>query len=181
LRLKWITFSNYYMKKQITLLLLACFLLSSCSYRITDFTIISTKNVDLSKASTFKRGTARNEGVDKAHIILTIPFGRPHLKEAIDRAIEATPGAVALVDGVVYSKSWWAILYGQTKIIVEGTPLMDPSIVSNEKMPEYSIATLDKDGNLKEISKISKDEYLAVKESVVKNYSPRQFKSTKDL
>ncbi|MCH4823374.1 hypothetical protein ML462_09320 [Gramella lutea] len=91
--------------KKITLLLLACILLSSCAYRITDFTIISTKNVDLSRASTFTRNTNRNEGVDKAHIILFIPFGRPHLKEAIDRAIESTPGAVALVDGVVYSKS----------------------------------------------------------------------------
>lgn len=167
--------------KQITLVLLACFLLSSCSYRITDFTIISTKNVDLSRASTFERGKSRNEGVDTAHIILTIPFGRPHLKEAIDRAIEATPGAVALVDGVVYSKSWWAIVYGQSKIIVEGTPLMDPSLASNEKMHEYSIAQLDRNGELKEISEIPKEEYFEMKNSVVKNYSPREFKSTKDL
>lgn len=96
----------------------------------------------------FTRGKTRNEGMDKVHIILFIPFGRPHLKEAIDRAIQSTPGAVALVAGVVYSKSWWAILYGQLKIIVEGTPLMDPSLASNEKMPEYSIAKLDKNGDI---------------------------------
>ena len=169
------------MKKQITLLVLACLLLSSCAYRITDFTIISTKNVDLSKASTFTRGKTRNEGVDKAHIILFIPFGRPHLKEAIDRAIEATPGAVALVDGVVYSKSWWAILYGQTKIIVEGTPLMDPSLASNEKMPEYSIAKLDKNGKVKEIAEISKEEYLSMKNNIAKDLNPQNFKSTSEL
>jgi len=167
--------------KKITLLLLACFLLSSCAYRITDFTIISTKNVDLSNASSFTRGKTRNEGMDKAHIILTIPFGRPHLKEAIDRAIEATPGAVALVDGVVYSKSWWAILYGQTKIIVEGTPLMDPALASNEKVPEYSIAKLDRDGNIKEVVEISKDEYLGMKNGIVKNLTPKNFKSTSEL
>ena len=167
--------------KKITLLLLTCILFSSCAYRITDFTIISTKNVDLSKASTFTRGKTRNEGVDKAHIILFIPFGRPHLKEAIDRAIEATPGAVALVDGVVYSKSWWAILYGQSKIIVEGTPLMDPSLVSNEKMPEYSIAKLDKNGNIKEYEEISKDEYLDMKNGIVQELTPKKFDSTTQL
>jgi hypothetical protein len=95
--------------------------------------------------------------VDKAHIILFIPFGRPHLKEAIDRAIESTPGAVALVDGVVYSKSWWAILYGQSKIIVEGTPLMDPSLASNEEVPEYSIEKIYKDGEVMEIAEITKE------------------------
>ena len=167
--------------KKITLLLLACILLSSCAYRITDFTIISTKNVDLSRASTFTRNSDRNEGVDKAHIILFIPFGRPHLKEAIDRAIESTPGAVALVDGVVYSKSWWAILYGQSKIIVEGTPLMDPSLASNEKMPEYSIAKLDTDGNVKEYEEISKDEYLDMKNGIVQELSSKEFNSTSEL
>tara|TARA_R100000935_G_scaffold29362_1_gene49668 strand:- start:24214 stop:24723 length:510 start_codon:yes stop_codon:yes gene_type:complete len=169
------------MKKQITLLLFACFLLSSCAYRITDFTIISTKNVDLSKASTFTRGKTRNEGVDKAHIILWIPFGRPNLKEAIDRAIEATPGAVALVDGVVYSKTWWALVYGQTKIIVEGTPLIDPALATTFEMPEYSIATLDRNGEVKEISEISEEEYLKMKDEIVKTTDSKEFKNSLDL
>jgi hypothetical protein len=42
--------------------------LASCSYRVVDFTIISTKNVDLSKAGTFKRGKTRVEGKDVAHM-----------------------------------------------------------------------------------------------------------------
>jgi uncharacterized protein YceK len=167
--------------KKITFLLLTCILFSSCAHRITDFTIISTKNIDLSKASTFTKGKSRNEGVDKAHIILFIPFGRPHLKEAIDRAIESTPGAVALVDGVVYSKSWWAILYGQSKIIVEGTPLMDPSLASNEEVPEYSIAKLDKDGEVREIAEITKEEYLEIKDGIVKDLTSRNFGSTSEL
>lgn len=88
---------------------------------------------------------------------------------------------MALVDVVVYSKSWWAILYGQAKIIVEGTPLMDPSLASNEKVPEYSIAKLDRDGNIKEILEISKGEYLGMKNGIVKNLTPKNFKSTSEL
>ncbi|WP_373056703.1 hypothetical protein [Zunongwangia sp. H14] len=167
--------------KKISLLILASILLASCSYRITDFTIISTKNVDLSRAGSFTRAKARNEGVDKIHIILWIPFGRPHLKEAIDRAIEATPGAVALVDGVVYSKSWWAILYGQSKIVVEGTPLVDPSLASTQKMPEYSIAKLDNNGEVKEIVEISKEEYSKMKSEISRDMTAKQFRSTSEL
>lgn len=169
------------MKKNITFLLLLSIILTSCSHRITDFTIISTKNVDLSKASTFTRAKVRNEGVDKAHIILTIPFGRPNLKEAIDRSIEMTPGAVALVDGVVYSKAWWVLLYGQTKIIVEGTPLIDPSLASNVKMPEYSIATLDKNGDIKDYQAIEEDEYFRMKSDIVKTSNKKKFQNTYEL
>jgi len=85
------------------------------------------------------------------------------------------------VDGVVYSKYWWAILYGQTKIVVEGTPLMDPSLTSNEKMPEYSIAKLDKVGKIHEFKEISKDEYLNIKNGIVQELTPQNFKSTSEL
>lgn len=169
------------MKKTFTLLLLLSIIFTGCSHRITDFTIISTKNVDLSKASTFTRGKTRNEGVDKAHIILWIPFGRPNLKEAIDKSIEMTPGAVALVDGVVYSKAWWAILYGQTKVIVEGTPLIDPSLATTFEMPKYSIATLDKNGNIEEYRAIEEEEYLEMRSEIVKNTKSLEFQNTFEL
>lgn len=99
-----------------------------CTRRITDFTIISTKNMDLSQTSGFTRGSERVTGEDKASIIVIIPTGEPDLKEAIDRAIESTPGAVGLVDGVVRYK-WFYIpyIYGETTYEVEGTPLIDSS------------------------------------------------------
>lgn len=113
-----------------TKLLLTCgvgllTLLTGCTQRVTDFTIISTKNVDISALATAKRAGNRITGEDLVHVIIFIPTGVPNLKEAIDRTIESTPGAVALVDGVVYFRSWMIpLLYGQSAYIVEGTPLL---------------------------------------------------------
>jgi hypothetical protein len=102
---------------------------TGCTTRIVDFTAISTKNVDWSKAATFSRASSRVVGKDTAHIIIFIPTGVPNMKEAIDQAIESRPGGVALVDGVVYSKFWWIpYIYGQTSYVVEGTPLIDPAL-----------------------------------------------------
>ena len=76
----------------------------SCTNRLTDFTIISTKNVPIGTQPTdLVKGDKRVKGVDKTHIILCIPIGSPNLKEAIDKAIEQCPGAIALADGVVKS------------------------------------------------------------------------------
>lgn len=105
---------------------------NGCTTRMVDFTAISTKNVDWSKAAMFNRAPRRVEGKDTAHIIIFIPTGIPNMKEAIDRAIESQPGGVALVDGVVYSKFWWIpYIYGQSSYVVEGTPLIDPTLNSS--------------------------------------------------
>ena len=107
---------------------IASFIMTGCTQRFVDYTLLSTKNVDLSKAGTFKRGANRVTGEDGRYIIIFIPTGgRPHLKTAVDRAIESVPGAVGLVDGVVSARGWWFII-GENAIIVEGTPLIDPSL-----------------------------------------------------
>ena len=107
---------------------IASFAISGCTQRIVDYTLLSTKNVDMSKAGTFTRGPNRVTGEDNRYIILFIPTGHaPHLKTAVDRAIESVPGAVGLVDGVVSSRGWWFII-GEDAIMVEGTPLIDPSL-----------------------------------------------------
>lgn len=108
--------------------MIACLLLSGCTTRFVDYTLLSTKNVDLSKASTFKRTPNRVTGEDNRYWFLCIPLGSPpNLKTAVDRAIESVPGSVTLVDGVVSARNWWFII-GEGAIIVEGTPLVDPSI-----------------------------------------------------
>jgi hypothetical protein len=76
---------------------------SGCTTRLVDFTMISTKNIDLSRSADFRRAQQRVKGKDEAMIIIFIPTGVPNMKEAIDRALESVPGAVALVDGVVLS------------------------------------------------------------------------------
>ena len=104
-------------------LFISIIILSSCSRRIIDFTIISSKNVPITnQGGNFQKATKRVKGVDSKWSVLFIP-GIPDMKEAIDNAIEQYPGAIALTDGVIYNKSWSCYLFGQNKYIVEGTPL----------------------------------------------------------
>lgn len=117
------------MKIKLALAIIMSVLTSGCSQRILDFTVVSSKNVDLSKGADFKRGTTRVKGVDMRHIIVFVPTGQPSAKEAMDNAIESVPGAVALADGVINANWWWIpYIYGQSKFEVEGTPLIDPNI-----------------------------------------------------
>lgn len=115
------------MLKKMFLFVAAFILLAtSCTQRLTDFTVISTKNVPIGNQTTdLKKGNMRVQGVDKAHWILFVPTGFPNLKEAIDKAIEKYPGAIALADGVVKSRGFHVFFYGQSSYIVEGTPLFE--------------------------------------------------------
>lgn len=94
-------------------------LLSGCVTRITDFTVISTKNVNVAFAA---KANTRVTGTDCVYVVL-IPLGMPNLKEAIDRAIEgAGPQYDGLIDGVVYHKNM-SFLFGKVCYEVEGTPV----------------------------------------------------------
>lgn len=120
--------TNYFLS-----LALIVFVLSSCTHRITDFTVISTKNFPIGSENptALKKADKRVKGVDKAHMIICIPTGTPNLKQAIDRAIESYPGAVGLADGVVKSTGWSCLLYGQNGFIVEGTPIYEAQVQGN--------------------------------------------------
>lgn len=156
--------------KLLAIAVLTVFLVTGCSQRIVDFTIISTKNVDISKGAQFERGRDRVEGTDMIHIILSIPTGVPNLKEAIDKALESVPGAVALLDGVVYSKAFYIVLYGQTSYIVEGTPLIDPSMAANSEYEGgYYSLDFDRNGKLKGKTKLTEEEYTARKDDMIKD------------
>lgn len=117
------------MKKYIHLAVgvLALSFLSGCATRLTDFTVISSKNVELSQLGNYQRVPARVKGEDTIHIISFIPTGLyPDAKAALDKAIETQPGGVALVDGVI-TKRWFYIplIYGRDRYEVEGTLLVD--------------------------------------------------------
>jgi hypothetical protein len=155
-------------------------MLSSCSHRVLDFTLISSKNVDLSKGATFVRGKNRVEGKDMVHWIIIIPTGTVNIKEALDRAIESTPGCVALLDGVIYTKFWWIpYIYGQQSATIEGTPLIDPSLAYNTNdIPTYGKIELNKNGEIKSVNNISSTEYFAFKDKIVKDTKETKFKSS---
>ena len=93
-------------------------LASGCGYRLMDFTVISSKNVNMPKA----KSMARVKGEDCVTVIL-FPFGMPNVKTAVDRAIEKAGGEFdALVDGVVAFDNR-SFIFGQQCYVVEGTPI----------------------------------------------------------
>ena len=114
------------MVKHLLLALLFIPLIAGCatSHRLTDFTVLSTKNIDASSAD---RQDARASGEDCIwHVLFS--FGRPNMKEAIDRAIEpAVPRADALIDGVLYIETtiYWPLpIIAKQCYRVEGTPIL---------------------------------------------------------
>ncbi len=167
------------MKKSLVLLF-AVLLMGGCTNRLVDFTIISTKNVDLSKGAEFERGKERIEGEDLVHWIIFIPTGVPNMKEAIDKAIESTPGCVALLDGVLYSKFWWIpYIYGQQSFMVEGTPLIDPAMAqAGTEIPMYGKIEVDRKGDIKKVEEITANEYLSMKNKMVKDSKITEYKNS---
>ncbi len=167
----------------LIVLSLTAFILSGCSHRVLDFTLISSKNVDLTKGASFVRGKSRVEGTDMVHWIIIIPTGSVNIKEAVDRAIESTPGCVALLDGVIYSKFWWIpYIYGQQSATIEGLPLIDPSLTSNfDNTPAYGKIELDKNGKILNIESLSSNEYLALKGKIVKESQVLNFSNSDEI
>lgn len=167
------------------LIALSTFLLvlSSCSYRVIDFTLISSKNVDITKCGSFIRGKDRVKGKDMVHWIVIIPTGTVDIKNALDRAIESTPGCVALLDGVIYGKFWWIpYIYGQHTVTVEGTPLIDPSIVINStETPTYGKIELNRKGEVKNVEQLTSYEYLALKGKIVKESQEIKFANSDEV
>ncbi|WP_234496425.1 hypothetical protein [Vibrio maritimus] len=105
--------------------------LSGCSQRIADMTVASSKNVNMNSTG-FVEGE-RVEGSDATPIIL-FPIGIPNVKEAMDKAIEQNPCAVALNDVVIESGAA-AFLIGQAWYDVEGTLVLD---TNKEGCEQYS-------------------------------------------
>ena len=141
---------------------------TGCTTRLVDYTLLSTKNVDLSKASTYKRGANRVTAEDSQFIIIFIPTASaPHLKEAVDRAIESVPGAIALVDGVVSARGWWFIL-GENAIVVEGTPLIDPALpgASASLEGKYLVSFPSPKSRQQSLKSVDEPTFLKVKELV---------------
>gem|GEM_PF-2028592 len=92
--------------------------MSGCATRILDFTVISTKNVDIPGT----RGV-KVEGEDMKSIVIIFPTGQPSIKEAVDRALEKGDGDV-LLDGVIYMKQWYIpYIYGEMGYVVDGTAM----------------------------------------------------------
>ena len=139
-------------------------LATGCTTKVrqTDFTVISTKNIELSKMGEYKRNLTRSSGEERLHIFI-IPFGdMPTIKGAIDNTIEQVPGAVALVDGVVYSEHFSALIYSEWAYVVEGTALIDPKLVAS--LPSnYLISKFDETSKSYILSYVNENEFNTLK------------------
>jgi hypothetical protein len=92
------------MKNTRALALLVGISLSGCTYRLGDFTALSSKNVPLQYDA-----TTTAEGSDcKVTNVLLIYLGPPSLEEAVDRAV-GTRGN-ALVNQVTYTSAYTFLL-----------------------------------------------------------------------
>ena len=157
--------------KKIIILALASILLTVCAENILNFTIISTKSIELKKFSSLQKSSEKTAGEDKSFIIIVFPTRFTRIDQAVTNTIDAIPGCVALMDGTVYSKFWWIpYIYGEHKVVIEATPIIDPSfsqIATN--LPKYGRALVDDDGNVVTIESISEKSFLAEKSKIVKN------------
>lgn len=138
---------------------------TACTHRITDFTFLSTKNVDLSQAASFERGDKRATGEDQVVIIIIFPTGVPNIKEATDRAIESVPGAVGLVDGVIYRTNFYLpMIFGIDKYVVEGTPLINRKALKVAGMSSpYLVSEFNESTNTYITRSVSANEYAAIR------------------
>ena len=118
-------YGNYcYMNKiLLSTVIASVLLLGGCSQRVADFTLASTKNVDLNNGD-FVKGK-RVVGEDTKAIII-VPLGVPSVKEAADLAIEQDKCAVGLTD-ITADSEFFSFLFGFIKYKVEGDLLIDKS------------------------------------------------------
>ena len=107
------------MKKLLGLCVLVV-LCAGCQQRLGDFTLLSTKNVNLADFSTESAEKSQPVvGVDSKPIVIV--WGTPpNLKEAVDRALEQS-NAHMLTNAVVYYTEWYIpYVCGERKFEVKG-------------------------------------------------------------
>ncbi len=102
------------------------------------FTIISSKNVDLTKLGEMKKSSEKTKTKAmnaKGLFVRDKKLSEGYfLENALDSALEQIPGAVALVDAKVsnvHKKGLGRELWGY---VFEGTALIDPSLVSEAEI-----------------------------------------------
>ena len=106
------------MKKIIKITLVALFFVG-CTQRLGDFTVMSTRNVDLNANYVKVENNVR--GQDKKSIIIFIPTGTPNIESAIDQALKSVDGGAVMTD-VSLTYKWFYIpyIYGEYIYEVEG-------------------------------------------------------------
>lgn len=154
------------MKKKLVLFVIFASILiafGGCSQRIGDFTLLSTKNVEI--GGKYKKLDKRFQGEDTKMMLLGIPLGTPNLKTAVDNCIENGKGYL-ITDAVVDYSFFTVILAGQMKYTVTGDVWVkaDMSSLTNPNTELFQLQSGDSGYTLVSLnnpSNIVKVNYLA--------------------
>lgn len=113
----------------VLILLFFALFLAGCTTNLGDFTLLTSKNINLSDFSTEKaeKTTEQAYGEDCAHIIFFIPTGVPNLKETVDRALESKNAYMLTNARIKHFFFWIPYIYGQVKYEVRGNPVIKSS------------------------------------------------------
>jgi hypothetical protein len=139
------------MPKLIALLALA-FVCAGCQTRVTRYSILSTRQVDVSRMQATNNPASPVDGKAGSLMLGKIPlsvrlladevtgrsYGNPHIDRALDRALAKSPGAVALADVVLYdTQASFPFLWDFRSCTVKGRPVVVPPPATQ---PEQSMA-----------------------------------------
>ena len=80
-------------------------------------------------------------GESGQQIFIVFPVGDISIRTSLERAISSVPGCVALVDGSItlQERIFFPFIYADSKIVIQGTPLIDPTRIENRGGPDRTI------------------------------------------
>ena len=148
--------------------------LSGCASTTTEelgrFTVISSKNVDLSRLGEMQRFPERTETkrFNTKVLFITHKISDSYvLENALDSALESIPGAVALVDAKIsyYTKGGFSKKWGYK---FEGTALVDSNILGSTELPaENDTLFIISDEDTSVISFVSETDFNAAIDGMI--------------
>ena len=123
--------------RKLSIILVVILLGFGCSVRQTGFTVISTKNVELSRVDLKETRVVRNQtGRDSRLWLLFIPLsGNPKLEDAVDMCLKDGDGDF-IINPVITSRGWSLLLFSYGSWHIRGD--VGNSLVG--KLPEQRMA-----------------------------------------
>ena len=136
------------MKKTI-LYIMASLFIFGCSQRLGDFSIMSTKNVDI--GANYVKVEKNVQGKDMKPIYVVFPTGYPSIESAIDDALKKVNDSVIMTDVVLtYRYFYIPYVYGEYVFEVEGDVWKKENIDVGEMLDnsEAIYTAIEKNGEI---------------------------------
>jgi hypothetical protein len=131
--------------KKISTTILAIFILfaiTSCSHRLGNLTMISTRNIETSKDyKELKRTVVGKDKSLQKLLLLFGPFGSPDMELALNKVVNTVPGGEFMKNVIVTERYNWYLLFSIRVLIIEGDVW---GIPQNERQNTYNLKIGDK-------------------------------------